>query len=111
MLHPFRFPFFSLQVHAGTDRNAGLPAIHLLLLHLEVHLSPLHGCANDSQHHPAGSQPAGLQRLDQRGGEYMNARSGLLLSPLHHRPNPEVLTQLSLGPYLPHGTSACIMPG
>jgi len=60
----------SWQVHAGADGNAGFPALSVLLLHLEVRLSHLHGRAHDCQHHPAGSQPPRLQCVDQRGGEH-----------------------------------------
>ena len=57
------------QVHAGTDRDAGLPALPLLFLHVEVRVSAVHGCAHHGQHHPAWGHAPGLQRLDQGGGE------------------------------------------
>lgn len=59
----------SWQVHAGADGDAGLPALPLLFLHVEVRVSAVHGCAHHSQHHPAWGHAPRLQRLDQGGGE------------------------------------------
>lgn len=59
----------SWQVHAGADGDAGLPALPLLFLHVEVRVSAMYGCAHHGQHHPAWGHAPGLQRLDQGGGE------------------------------------------
>lgn len=52
------------QVHAGANRDAGLPTLSLLFLHVEVCVSIVHGCPHHSQHHPAGGVAPRLQCLD-----------------------------------------------
>lgn len=76
------------QVHAGADRDAGLPALSLLFLHVEVRVSTVHGCAHHGEHHPAGGHAPWVQRLDQGGGEGGPETPGSLASPQAIEINP-----------------------